>query len=126
MESRAGGARKGEACLALQALGEPVGGLDQGAGDAALEGRVAGVGHADEIRFGPGAVQVPGAADRADHVVAAVDDHRRDVPYAPHVFQELRVAVEPALVDEVVALYAGEGLRVLPEAGGEALVEIGR
>jgi hypothetical protein len=75
-------------------------------GDAGLERRVAGVGHDAEVGLGPGAVQVPGGHHGAHHVVAALHDHRRDVADAAHATQQLVLALEEALVHEVVALDA--------------------
>ena len=45
---------------------------------ARLERRVSRVGDDAEIRFGPGLVQVPRTAHRADHVIAALHDHARE------------------------------------------------
>jgi hypothetical protein len=78
-------------------------------GDAGLERRVTGVGHDAEVGLGPGAMQVPGRRHRADHVVAALHDHRRDVADAAHAAQQLVLALEEALVHEVVALDARHG-----------------
>ena len=60
--------------------GVAVGRGDQLARDAGLEGGVAGVRRRSRSsRFRPGAMQVPGAAHRADHVVAALHDDGGDV-----------------------------------------------
>src|SRR6266545_2990181 len=88
-----------------------VGGRHQGASDGGIERAVTCVRHDHELRLGPGAVEVPGIADRADHVVAAVHDRARDVPNPGDVAQELVVAVQEAAVGEVVALDARQSQR---------------
>ncbi len=45
-----------------------------------------------EVGLRPGAVQVPGGHHRADHVVAALHDHGRDVADAAHAAQQLVLA----------------------------------
>ena len=47
-------------------------------GYTGFQRRVAGIADNAQVGFRPGAVQVPGAADRTNDVVAALDDHRRD------------------------------------------------
>src|SRR5262245_59030189 len=64
--------------------------------------------HDAQVRLGPGLVQVPGAARGAHDVEAALHDDGRDVPDLWYVVEELRFALEPAAVDEVVALDARE------------------
>ena len=59
---------------------------------AGLERRMSGVRHDAEVGFRPRLVQVPGAAHRADDVVAALHDHRRDVPDPAHAAQQLVLA----------------------------------
>src|SRR2546421_1249584 len=51
---------------------------DQLAGDAGLAGRMAGVGHDDVFGFRPGPAQIIRAPDRADDVVAALNDAARN------------------------------------------------
>ena len=46
-----------------------------------------------QLRLGPRAVQVPGAAHRADDVVASLHDHRRDVADALDVAQQLIIVL---------------------------------
>src|SRR3546814_6824075 len=48
----------------------------------------------------PGLVQVPGALDRADHVVTAVDDDAGDVGDLAGVAQQLVVELEEARSEE--------------------------
>ena len=56
-------------------------------------------------------MQIPGRAHRADHVVAALHDHRRNTLETVGVGQQLIVAIEESAIDEVVAFDAGEGQR---------------
>ena len=67
------------------------------------------VGSDDEIGFGPGAMQVPGAFHGTDNVVAALDDHSGDMANALRVAQELVVGFEKALMEKIMGLDAGEG-----------------
>ena len=69
--------------------GEAIGGDDESFGDAGLADGVAGVRHDDQLCFRPGAMEVPGALDRADDIVAALDDDARDVADAVDLFEEL-------------------------------------
>lgn len=73
-----------------------------------LERGVAGGGGNDQFALRPRLVQVPGVLDRADHVIAAVDDHAGDVGDAVGVAQQLVFDFEEAAVDEVVVLDARE------------------
>src|SRR5688572_26439003 len=66
-------------------FGEAVGGFDELAGGAGFEGRVAGVGNQAQVGFGPGFLEIPGAARGADHVEASLHDDGRDVPDLGHV-----------------------------------------
>src|ERR1043165_9674954 len=86
---------------------------DQLVDDAGLGDGVAGVGDDAEVGLGPGAVQVPGAAHGADHVVAPLDDDGRDVSYLPDVLDEVVVRREEGVVHEVLTLDAREGEREL-------------
>src|SRR5215207_5164625 len=81
--------------------------------DAGLGDGVAGVGDDAEVRLGPRLVQLPGAEDGADHVVAPLDDDGRDVADAADVLDEVVVGREEGVVHEVVALDAREGEREL-------------
>src|SRR5262249_58538806 len=83
---------------------------DQSAPDARLVHGVPRVRHDDESGLGPGAMQVPRRANRADDVVASLHDRGRNAPDLPHPAQELIVTLEEAAVREVVALDAGERL----------------
>src|ERR1700756_2103124 len=53
---------------------------DQLLANARLHCRMAGIGNDSVCRFGPGASQFVGAADRTDHVVAPLHDYRRQMP----------------------------------------------
>src|SRR3546814_8083717 len=64
-----------------------------------------------QLRLRPGLVQVPGVLDRADDVVAAMDDDAGDVGDLAHVAQQLVVDLEEAAVDEVMVLDPREGQR---------------
>ncbi len=74
---------------------------------------MAGVGDDLEVGLGPGVGELLGGRQRADHVVAALDDRRRQVADARQIAQELAVLQETA-VHKVVALEAGQLLRDLP------------
>jgi len=94
--------------------------------DARFEGGVAGVGDYAELGSRPGAVQLPGNLGWAEHVVAAVDDDRRDVADATKVVQQLVVRPHEASVQEVVALDPGESGSVfrLFEGGDRSWVRL--
>lgn len=85
-------------------LAKAIGGLDQRADDAGLGNRMPCIGNYLEISFRPGAVQVPGAHDRTNDVVPALNNHGRDVPDLANVIDEVIVAIEENVVDEVVTL----------------------
>ena len=76
--------------------------------DSWLDRGMPGIGHDVQLGFWPGAMQIPRAAHRADHVVASLHDHRRDMPDGAGVAQQLVFVLEEAAVDEVVALDARE------------------
>ena len=88
------GASRGDRGGVGSALREAVGFLDQRAADAWLGHRVAGVGDHDQFRLGPGAMEVPRGAGGADDVVAALADHRRNLPEALGVAEKLVVGGE--------------------------------
>src|SRR5262245_15598013 len=92
---------------------EAVGRLDQPVDGARLHGGVAGVGDDVEVGFRPAPVELPGRDHRTDHVVATLDDHRRDVTDPVDAVEELIRMTEERAVDEVVALDPGDGLREL-------------
>ena len=69
---------------------------------------MASIRHDDELGPGPGPGEGPGALEGADHVVAALDDGAGKGRECGCVAQQLAL-VHPALVQEVVALDAGEG-----------------
>src|SRR5262249_35378421 len=81
---------------------------DERRASAGLERDMAGVRDDLEPRLGPGAVQVPGVADRADEIVAAVDDDARYVADARHLLEQVVIGREEGVVLEVVAFDAGE------------------
>src|SRR3546814_8084094 len=66
---------------------------------------------ADDFKrgFRPCAMQIPGRAHRTDHVVATLDDHRRNVAHRGDVGEQLVVAFEETLVREIVTLDSREG-----------------
>src|SRR6185312_13158820 len=71
----------------------------------------------------PCAMQVPRAADRTYHVVAALHDHRRDAVQAMRIAQQLVVVIEEAAIDEVMVLDPGERQReFVAGAGGHVAV----
>src|SRR5271155_4648621 len=65
-------------------------------------------GIADDVQagFGPGAVQVPGAAQRTDDIVAALHDVARNMPDALAVAQQLIVPAQKSAVDEIMTFNA--------------------
>ena len=86
--------------------------------------------HDHQFRLRPGAVQGPGTAHRADHVIAALHDDAGNVADARHVAQQLVVDLEEAAIDEVVALDAREGRGVVRlfefrDVGGVQVQEAG-
>src|SRR5256714_3765262 len=81
-------------------------GLDERGDDARLGGGVAGVWDDSQVRFGPGAVQVPRASHGADNVVAPLHYDAGDVPNFFHVLDEIVVCREEGVVHEVVTLDA--------------------
>ena len=99
-----------------QRLGEVVGRLHQRAEDPGLLDAVAGVGDDHELRLRPALVQLPGARGRADHVVATLHDHPRQVRDLRGVVEELGVAAQPGPVNEVVRLDPREGVGELVAA----------
>jgi len=82
-------------------------------GDASLGSTMPGITNNTEVGFWPRAVQVPGAAHGAGHVVAALHNHRGDVADTVEVPQELAFVLEEAAVEEVMALDARHRERVL-------------
>eukprot|EP00274_Cyanoptyche_gloeocystis_P000955 CAMPEP_0196662352 /NCGR_PEP_ID=MMETSP1086-20130531/48282_1 /TAXON_ID=77921 /ORGANISM="Cyanoptyche gloeocystis , Strain SAG4.97" /LENGTH=274 /DNA_ID=CAMNT_0041997683 /DNA_START=460 /DNA_END=1282 /DNA_ORIENTATION=+ len=97
---------------------EGVGGEDELVCDPRLERRVPCIGDDAEVRFGEGAVQLPRGGGWTDEVVAAVDDICRDVADLVNTVEQLRVPLEEAVVDKVVALDARQ--RDAEGVGGEA------
>jgi len=70
---------------------------------------VAAIGSHNQLGFGPGAVEGPGAFHGTDDVVAALHDHAGDLTDARGVAQELVVGFKETFVDEAVRFGAGEG-----------------
>jgi len=103
---------------------EPVRGIDEPIHNPRLSDGVARVGDHVQLGLGPGPVQVPGAGQGADDVVAPLDDDPRDMADFSYVPQEL-VLLQEGMVDKVMAFNAGEGQAelVLPEPSGQALVK---
>ena len=75
------------------------------------------VGHDHVLRLGPRAVQIVGAANRADDVVSALDDRTWNIAQPRHAFEQ-RVSGQEEAVHEVVRLDAGDCQR------GSILVEV--
>src|SRR3546814_16253864 len=75
-----------------------------------------------QLRLRPGLVQVPGVLDRADDVVAAMDDDAGDVGDLAHVAKQLVVDLEDAAVAAVMVVDQREGNR----AERVGVAEIGR
>ncbi len=89
---------------------------------AGFVGRVPGVSHHAEIGLGESTRQLPGAAQRTHHVVAALNDHGRDVTEARHVVEQLVFMREKAAVHEVVTLDAREReAELVPRAAANVL-----
>lgn len=97
---------------------ETVGFLYQGVKDARFGPGVSGTFDQMEGRLWPGVMQVPGGAQGAGHVIAAVDDDPRNVAQPIRVTQQL-AGFQPAFVQEIVVLDPGKGLgkAVLAEMG---------
>src|SRR5271165_822581 len=87
----------------------PVGREHQFMRVARLERRVTGVRHDAQFRFGPRAMQIPGAHRRADDIVASLNDGRRNVPDAHHIVEQLAFAAQETAIHEVMALDARHG-----------------
>ena len=69
-----------------------------------------GVGYDDIARRGPGTGKLVGADDRAHHVIASLDDRRRQVAHPVQVVEQL-AGGEEAIVREIVRLEPGETQR---------------
>src|SRR5215471_13468060 len=66
--------RSSNPSLSFSAASEPVCRGDQGACVGWVEGAVAAIGSDDQVGFGPGTVQGPGALDGTDHIVTTLND----------------------------------------------------
>src|SRR5712691_10082826 len=77
-----------------------------------------GIGNDDQLRLGPGLVQVPRREHRTDDVIAPLHDDAGDPPDPTDVVEELALLSEKPAVHEVVRLDAREGL------GEAALLEL--
>ena len=93
-----------------QLFHQHVAGFHQFADDAGFERGVAGVGDDAELRLGPDPGERPGGAKRRHHIIAAVDDHAGQVAELRGLLQQPAVLFIEALVVEVVALDAREGV----------------
>jgi hypothetical protein len=93
--------------------GEAVGRGDQLMHDAGLGHGVASVGDDAQARFRPRAGKVVGGLDRRHHVVAAMHDHAGNRAQTVRILDQLIVGVEEAAIDEIVALDARKGERVV-------------
>src|SRR5438477_624929 len=71
------------------------------AGVAGLEGGMTGIRDDVERGLGPSVVQIPGTAHRTDHVVAPLHDGAGNLADALHIVEQLCLALEEAIVDEV-------------------------
>lgn len=85
---------------------------------------MAGIGHYPQIGLRPGAMQIPCGSQRADHIVAALHDHCRDMPNPADVAQQLVVLLQEAGIDEVMALDAREGEREIIRGTGVDMLAI--
>ena len=91
-----------------QVLGETIGRLYQGPADRGLTRRMPAGRLYLQLRIGPGPMQLPGVLHRADHIVAAVDDHPGDTRQSMGIAQQL-ILLEEGIVREVVAFDTGHG-----------------
>src|SRR5437773_2864056 len=82
------------------------------------------VGDDPELGLRPCAVKLPRGHHRTDDVVATLHDYGRDVTDLSDAIDELGVAFEEALVDEVMALDARERERKLIFGGARHVVRI--
>src|SRR5271169_1870210 len=71
---------------------------------ARLECRMAGIRHDAQVRFGPRAVQVPGAGRGAYDIVAPLNDGRGNMPNPRHIVDQLALAAQETAIHEVMAL----------------------
>src|ERR1043166_5483397 len=62
-----------------------------------------------QLRFRPRPVQVPGALDGTDNIVAALDNHTRYVANLIDVLKEIILCLEETIMHEIMAFNAGEG-----------------
>ncbi len=67
--------------------------------------------HDMQLRLRPGLGQIPGVLHLAGHVIAAVDNHRRNMADQRHVTQQLVIALQEAQMREVVVFNTGERQR---------------
>ena len=81
--------------------------------DAGLGHGMTRIGDDAQIGFRPGAREIVGNLDRGDNVVTAVHNHARDRTQTLCIGDQLVVDMEEAAIDEVVALDAGEGERIV-------------
>ncbi len=76
--------------------------------------------HDMQLRLRPSLGQIPGVLHLAGHVIAAVDDHRRDMADQRHVAQQLVIALQEPQMREVVVFNPGKRQReiILAERSG--------
>src|SRR3954471_6583007 len=86
---------------------KPFSSSDQSCPDARFHRRMASIGHHDVIGLGPGAMQFIGGHDRADDVVAALDDDRWNVAYAVESFKQT-VFRDKHVLTEIMRLDSGK------------------
>src|SRR5215470_3083476 len=96
--------------LLLQKTTKSIGGGDQFPGDSGFTRRVSGVRNDDVFGFRPRLMQVVGGSNRANHVVAALNNRARQVTNPSYVREQCIVLQEHSM-DEVVRFDASNGQR---------------
>src|SRR3954471_6848418 len=97
--------------------GKLIGAPNQSVRIPALERRMPGVRHDLEPCFGPGLAKVPRGPDRADDVVAAMDDGCRDRPNMLNAVNQVAVAVQEGTLAQIMTFCPGQG---------EAMIVVGQ
>jgi len=85
-----------------------ISGLNQSCGSGKLLGTMTSIGHELELGLGPDLVQVPGRGGGANDIVTTLNNGGGDVTDLVNVLQNVGIGLEETLVEEVVALNAGE------------------
>src|SRR5437879_13791866 len=80
---------------------EALGGVDQRAENPRLPCRMPGVRHDPELGLGPGSMQLVRGYERANHVVASLHDHSRDLAEPVRVLEQ-GASLEKNLVHEIM------------------------